>query len=396
MQIATDRAGSAGQDVVVGVRGPFAARHLCRLPGRPGRARRGGLGRARLPPGAVAAPRPRRGPPRARRTATSRCGPGWSCEDERDLSRPPSAASAACSTSMPTRPPSTPPWPPTRRCARWSWPRPGCGWPAASTPFETAVRAVIGQQISVAGARTVAGRVVAAVGEPLAVPGGAADPRVPVAGPAGRHRSGAAADAGQPTPHDRRAVERGSADGRIDLAAASRRRRGGAASTCRASARGRPATSACGRSATRTCSSPPTSGSRSVCTALGVDADPRRAVAPVALVRPPPRVDGGRLPVPGRSDVIAGRIVDSPIGPLTLLAGRTGLREVRFSNAPPVELPPDRRRDARHRARRHRSPAGGVLRGPPARLRPRPGPGRHRLPAGGVGGARPASRTGRR
>jgi AraC family transcriptional regulator of adaptative response / DNA-3-methyladenine glycosylase II len=39
-------------------------------------------------------------------------------------------------------------------------------------PFETAVRATIGQQISVAAARTVAGRIVASSGEPLAVDGG--------------------------------------------------------------------------------------------------------------------------------------------------------------------------------------------------------------------------------
>ncbi|MGI9031108.1 MAG: DNA-3-methyladenine glycosylase family protein [Ilumatobacteraceae bacterium] len=39
-------------------------------------------------------------------------------------------------------------------------------------PFETTVRAVIGQQISVAGARTVAGRIVASAGERLTVDGG--------------------------------------------------------------------------------------------------------------------------------------------------------------------------------------------------------------------------------
>ncbi|MEX2625510.1 MAG: AlkA N-terminal domain-containing protein [Ilumatobacteraceae bacterium] len=47
---------------------------------------------------------------------------------------------------------------------------PGRRLPGSVDPFETAVRAVIGQQISVAGARTVAGRVVAAVGEPLRIP----------------------------------------------------------------------------------------------------------------------------------------------------------------------------------------------------------------------------------
>ena len=44
--------------------------------------------------------------------------------------------------------------------------------PGSVDPFETAVRAVVGQQISVAGARTVAGRIVAAAGAPLAIDGG--------------------------------------------------------------------------------------------------------------------------------------------------------------------------------------------------------------------------------
>ena len=46
-------------------------------------------------------------------------------------------------------------------------------------PFETAVRAVIGQQISVAGARTVAGRIVANAGRPLVIGGGVVTHRFP-------------------------------------------------------------------------------------------------------------------------------------------------------------------------------------------------------------------------
>jgi AraC family transcriptional regulator, regulatory protein of adaptative response / DNA-3-methyladenine glycosylase II len=49
---------------------------------------------------------------------------------------------------------------------------PGLRVPGSVDPFETAVRATIGQQISVAGARTVTGRIVAAAGEPLAIDGG--------------------------------------------------------------------------------------------------------------------------------------------------------------------------------------------------------------------------------
>jgi AraC family transcriptional regulator of adaptative response / DNA-3-methyladenine glycosylase II len=51
--------------------------------------------------------------------------------------------------------------------------RPGLRVPGAWDPFEIAVRAILGQQISVRGARTLAGRLVAAFGRPL--PGGGAD-----------------------------------------------------------------------------------------------------------------------------------------------------------------------------------------------------------------------------
>ncbi len=50
---------------------------------------------------------------------------------------------------------------------------PGRRAPASVDPYETSIRAVVGQQVSVAGARTVAGRIVAAVGRPLREPAGA-------------------------------------------------------------------------------------------------------------------------------------------------------------------------------------------------------------------------------
>jgi AraC family transcriptional regulator of adaptative response / DNA-3-methyladenine glycosylase II len=49
---------------------------------------------------------------------------------------------------------------------------PGRRVPGAADGFELAVRAVIGQQVSVPGARTVAGRLVEAAGEPLPEPSG--------------------------------------------------------------------------------------------------------------------------------------------------------------------------------------------------------------------------------
>jgi AraC family transcriptional regulator, regulatory protein of adaptative response / DNA-3-methyladenine glycosylase II len=51
--------------------------------------------------------------------------------------------------------------------------RPGLRVPGAWDPFEVAVRAILGQQVSVRGARTLAGRLVAAFGRPL--PRGGAD-----------------------------------------------------------------------------------------------------------------------------------------------------------------------------------------------------------------------------
>jgi AraC family transcriptional regulator of adaptative response / DNA-3-methyladenine glycosylase II len=50
--------------------------------------------------------------------------------------------------------------------------RPGLRVPGAINGFELAVRAIVGQQVSVAGARTLAGRIVTALGEPLAATDG--------------------------------------------------------------------------------------------------------------------------------------------------------------------------------------------------------------------------------
>jgi AraC family transcriptional regulator of adaptative response / DNA-3-methyladenine glycosylase II len=50
--------------------------------------------------------------------------------------------------------------------------RPGLRVPGSVDPFEAAVRAVVGQQVSVAAARTVAARLVTTYGEPLATPVG--------------------------------------------------------------------------------------------------------------------------------------------------------------------------------------------------------------------------------
>ncbi len=54
--------------------------------------------------------------------------------------------------------------------------RPGLRLPGCTDPFEVAVRTVVGQQVSVAAARTVTGRLVARFGEPLVSPDTARDP----------------------------------------------------------------------------------------------------------------------------------------------------------------------------------------------------------------------------
>ena len=58
--------------------------------------------------------------------------------------------------------------------------RPGLRVPGAVDGFEMAARAIVGQQVSVAGARTVLGRLVADYGEPLAQPDAGLTHRFPV------------------------------------------------------------------------------------------------------------------------------------------------------------------------------------------------------------------------
>jgi AraC family transcriptional regulator of adaptative response / DNA-3-methyladenine glycosylase II len=48
---------------------------------------------------------------------------------------------------------------------------PGLRVPGSVEPFETVVRAIVGQQVSIAGARTVTGRIVTSIGEPLRIAG---------------------------------------------------------------------------------------------------------------------------------------------------------------------------------------------------------------------------------
>ena len=142
---------------------------------------------------------------------------------------------------------------------------PGRRVPGAADGFELAVRAVIGQQVSVPGARTVAGRLVEAAGEPLPVavgsvthlfptpaalvelaerdPGAFPMPSGPPTGPGGAGPGGGRRDRSSSTP----------APTRPSCAAPSWR--------SRASDPGRRSTWPCARCATPTPSCPPTSAS---------------------------------------------------------------------------------------------------------------------------------------
>lgn len=94
--------------------------------------------------------------------------------------------------------------------------RPGVRVPGAVDGLEIAVRAVVGQQISVSAARTVLGRMVAALGEPLAEPDGTLTHVFPTA-----EALATAPDEALPMPEARkrtiRALGAAVADGRVDL-----------------------------------------------------------------------------------------------------------------------------------------------------------------------------------
>ena len=89
---------------------------------------------------------------------------------------PRSNGAAACSISMPTRSPSIATSAPTRLLAPLVAARPGLRSPGCVDGAELLVRAIIGQQVSVAGAATVAGRLAALVADGAGrLPGGATD-----------------------------------------------------------------------------------------------------------------------------------------------------------------------------------------------------------------------------
>ena len=181
---------------------------------------------------------------------------------------------------------------------------PGRRVPGAADGFELAVRAVIGQQVSVTGARTVAGRLVLAAGELLPAPVGAVTHLFPTpaalvelaerdpgafAMPAGRRRAlvalAQAVDGGRRRDRPRRRP------GRAPRARSWR---------CRASDRGRRSTSPCVRCAIPMPSCRPTSASggprwRSACPTTRCTCAPaHRTLATLAQLRHGPPVGAAR------------------------------------------------------------------------------------------------------
>ena len=242
-----------------------------------------------------------------------------------------SSAAARCSTSTPIPLPWRRRSAPTRCSATLVRATPGRRVPGHADAHELAFRAVLGQQVSLAGAASAAARLTAAHGEPLAVPLGAITHLFPTA------EALAGADGGDwPMP---RAPGRGPAGPRrraglrSALARPRRRPRGGRAGgsgSSRASARGPWRTWRCARCATRTRSCPATSACATRSSALGADGSPRPAEAALRGVAPVPGLCGPAPVGEPRDDRPLGEAcgmsatvytrMDSPIGEL-LLAG---------------------------------------------------------------------------
>jgi AraC family transcriptional regulator of adaptative response / DNA-3-methyladenine glycosylase II len=96
---------------------------------------------------------------------------------------------------------------------------PGLRVPGAFDGFEVAVRAILGQQVTVAAARTIAGRMVAAFGDPLETPFASVSRIFPSAETIARLPYGQVARLGMPGARARTviALARAVADGKLDL-----------------------------------------------------------------------------------------------------------------------------------------------------------------------------------
>ena len=247
---------------------------------------------------------------------------------------------------------------------------PGLRTAGSVDPFETAVRAIVGQQISIAGARTVAGRIVAASGAPLAIAGGPLTHVFPT--------PLALAEIDPvllPMPASRRRtiveLARRVSDGRVVLDRGADR---DAVATALLDVPGiGPWTT--GYVLMRGLGDPDVFlstdlGVTAGLARLGVGARTRRAVATVAVLRAAPALDGRRM--------IVRATVDTPIGRLTLIASEGGLREIRFPIEVATDAPEDGDDGVLEAARRQ---LGEYFDGSRRDFDAAAGPARHGLPA---------------
>ena len=156
--------------------------------------------------------------------------------------------------------------------------RPGLRVPGCVDGTEIVVRAVLGQQISVAAARTHAARIVHRHGEPLAAPDGTLTHVFPSAAARRRRRRRRARHAGAPQADAAHAcAPRCATASSIWAPARTASARAGICSRCPASAPGRSSTSPCARSAIPTRSRRATSASCTACVRSASQADAREA-----------------------------------------------------------------------------------------------------------------------
>ena len=290
---------------------------------------------------------------------------------------------------------------------------PGRRVPRTVDGAEFAVRAVLGQQVSTAAARTAAAALVAGHGQPVDDAGGGLTHLFPSPGrwsaPCPRWP---AAGAGPSPPWSRRWCRDGSTSDRDATA----RRPAGSSAPCPGSGRGRSRWWPCGRSATPTPSATGDLGVRRAAAwarpgdLAGRPPGPFRAVAAVAGLRRPVPVGHVRPPdqhlapvrPPGPPDPPApihegadpclspphppwSPRVDSPIGPLTLMARDGHLTHLVMDDQAHAVRSAAREPTRRRRLRRGRRPARRVLRRRTHHLRRADDPRGHRVPAPGVG-----------
>ncbi|MEZ5137736.1 MAG: Ada metal-binding domain-containing protein [Acidimicrobiales bacterium] len=206
--------------------------------------------------------------------------------DLRDLG-PRWRAVDGCSTSMPIRSPSTAPWPPTPSSPRSVAAVPGRRAPGAVDGMELLVRAIVGQQVSVAGARTIAGRLAEALGASSLRPSPSAPTPWPGRSPPRtRRRSPTSPAPDAPGARPLVAAATAVASGELHLDPGADRIGGAAGSRSAASAPGRRRTSPSSGFGDPSVFLPTDLGVQRGLVALGLDGSPAAAGAAAAAWRP--------------------------------------------------------------------------------------------------------------